>query len=45
MNDGLIESNLSHIRKAAAELLKIEEVVLFGSRAKGTYQHLSLIMT
>ncbi|MGB3789487.1 MAG: nucleotidyltransferase domain-containing protein [Phormidesmis sp.] len=38
MNHGLLERDLFHIREAAAELPEIEEVVLFGSRAKGTYQ-------
>lgn len=37
-NHGLIERDLFHIRAAAAELSEIEEVVLFGSRAKGTHQ-------
>ncbi len=35
---GLIERDLFHIRAAAAELPEIDEVILFGSRAKGTHQ-------
>ena len=38
MNHGLIKRDLFHIRSAVAELPEIEEVILFGSRAKGTYQ-------
>lgn len=38
MNHGLIERDLFHIRAAAASLEEIEEVILFGSRAKGTYR-------
>ena len=38
MNHGLIERDLFHIRAAAAEHPEIDEVVLFGSRAKGTHQ-------
>ncbi|MEL6260874.1 MAG: nucleotidyltransferase domain-containing protein [Cyanobacteria bacterium J06626_6] len=41
MDHGLLERDLLHIRAAAAALPKIEEVVLFGSRAKGTYQDAS----
>ena len=37
-NHGLIARDLHHIRAAAAELPEIDEVVLFGSRAKGTHQ-------
>ncbi|MEM9090533.1 MAG: nucleotidyltransferase domain-containing protein [Cyanobacteria bacterium P01_F01_bin.53] len=38
MSYGLKERDLKHIRAAAAELEAVEQVVLFGSRAKGTYQ-------
>lgn len=38
MNHGLIERDLFHIRAAVASLKEIEEVILFGSRAKGTYR-------
>jgi len=38
MNHGLIERDLFHIREAAAAIKEIEVVILFGSRAKGTYQ-------
>ncbi|MEL6455217.1 MAG: nucleotidyltransferase domain-containing protein [Cyanobacteria bacterium J06623_5] len=41
MDHGLLERDLLHIRAAAAALPEIEEVVLFGSRAKGTYQDAS----
>ncbi len=37
-NHGLIARDLHHIRAAAAELSEIDEVILFGSRAKGTHQ-------
>lgn len=37
-NHGLIARDLYHIRAAAAELPEIDEVILFGSRAKGTHQ-------
>lgn len=37
-NHGLIARDLHHIRAAAAELPEIDEVILFGSRAKGTHQ-------
>ncbi|MEL6879084.1 MAG: nucleotidyltransferase domain-containing protein [Cyanobacteria bacterium J06607_10] len=35
---GLIPFDLHHIRAAAAALPEIDEVILFGSRAKGTHQ-------
>ncbi|MGB3293679.1 MAG: nucleotidyltransferase domain-containing protein [Phormidesmis sp.] len=38
MNHGLTAQDLAHIRAAAAELTEIAQVILFGSRAKGTYQ-------
>lgn len=34
----LIARDLHHIRAAAADLPEIDEVILFGSRAKGTHQ-------
>ncbi len=37
-NHGLIARDLHHICAAAAELPEIDEIVLFGSRAKGTHQ-------
>ena len=37
MNHGLIASDIKHIREAVAELKEIEQVILFGSRAKGTH--------
>ena len=37
MNHGLIARDLKHIREAVAEIQEIEQVVLFGSRAKGTH--------
>lgn len=37
MKYGLLEQDLFHICDAAAEIEEITEVVLFGSRAKGTY--------
>lgn len=38
MNHGLIAQDLAHIRAAAAELPEIAQVILFGSRAKGTHE-------
>lgn len=38
MKYGLLEQDLFHICNAAAELKEITEVILFGSRAKGTYR-------
>ena len=38
MKYGLLEQDLFHICNAAADLKEITEVVLFGSRAKGTYR-------
>ncbi|MGD1900545.1 MAG: nucleotidyltransferase family protein [Phormidesmis sp.] len=37
MNHGLIARDLKHIREAVAEIEEIEQVILFGSRAKGTH--------
>ncbi|MEL6603176.1 MAG: nucleotidyltransferase domain-containing protein [Cyanobacteria bacterium J06614_10] len=37
MNHGLMARDLRHIREAVAEIKEIEQVVLFGSRAKGTH--------
>ena len=37
MNHGLIARDLRHIREAVAEIGKVDQVVLFGSRAKGNY--------
>ena len=37
MEHGLLEFDVSHIRAAAAEIKEIDEIVLFGSRAKGTH--------
>lgn len=37
MGHGLIERDLFHIRASASELKEIDQVVLFGSRAKGTH--------
>jgi len=37
MSHGLIERDLKHIQEAVAELKEIEQVILFGSRAKGTH--------
>ncbi|MEN8446269.1 MAG: nucleotidyltransferase domain-containing protein [Cyanobacteria bacterium J06555_13] len=34
----MLPRDLTHIRAAAAELPEINEVILFGSRAKGTHQ-------
>jgi predicted nucleotidyltransferase len=41
MNLGLKESEISNIIKAAGELPEIEEVVIFGSRAKGNFKKAS----
>lgn len=35
---GLLPSDIAHIVAAAAALPAIEQVILFGSRAKGTYK-------
>lgn len=37
MEHGLLEFDIFHIKAAAAEIKEVEEVVLFGSRAKGTH--------
>lgn len=37
MNHGLIPRDLFHIKEAALMLPEISEIVLFGSRAKGTH--------
>jgi len=37
MGHGLLEFDILHIRAVAAEIKEIDEVVLFGSRAKGTH--------
>ncbi|MEL6937728.1 MAG: nucleotidyltransferase domain-containing protein [Cyanobacteria bacterium J06598_1] len=34
---GLIARDLKHIREAVSEIKEIEQVILFGSRAKGTH--------
>jgi len=36
-NHGLLERDLIHIRAAAEDLSEITQVILFGSRAKGTH--------
>ena len=38
MNHGLLARDLFHIRAAVSELEQIEQVILFGSRAKGTHE-------
>lgn len=37
MDHGLIARDLKHIREAVAEIQEIDQVTLFGSRAKGTH--------
>ncbi|MEL7144364.1 MAG: nucleotidyltransferase domain-containing protein [Cyanobacteria bacterium J06573_11] len=37
MNHGLLSRDLQYIREAVAEIKEIDQVVLFGSRAKGTH--------
>jgi uncharacterized protein len=41
MNPGLKESEISNIVKASEELPEIEEVIIFGSRAKGNFKKAS----
>jgi len=38
MNTGLTEANLDILRKACSHYPEIDSVMLFGSRAKGTYK-------
>lgn len=37
MNHGLIAQDLKHIREAVSDVKEIDQVILFGSRAKGTH--------
>jgi predicted nucleotidyltransferase len=41
MNHGLKKRDIENIIKASRELPEIEEVILFGSRAKGTHKKAS----
>ena len=41
MNHGLQKRDIENIVKASGELPEIEEVILFGSRAKGTHKKAS----